>query len=146
MLPTANCETDVNSFARGCAILSSKLFISSIGVPVAKVHSEIIEMLSYAIREETFVDFIPELLTTTYLGPDPEALTFSENTVIKAGRSDSINTWVIALSVVGFSIVLLLLVSLCSVYGCCHDRKSKLSELSEGQILDPGLVTYHCAT
>ena len=133
--------------------MSSKLFVSSIGVPISKVHSDIIEMLSYAIREETFVDFIPELLTTTFLGPDPEALTLdSENAVINTGRSDSINAWVIALSVVGFSIVLLLLVSLCSVYGRCHHRKPKLTELSEdehGHMNNDAarLVTYRdCAT
>jgi hypothetical protein len=107
-------------------------------------------MLSYAIREETFVDFIPELLTTTFLGPDPEALTLdSEKTVINTGRSDSINAWVIAL--VGFSIVLLLLVSLCSVYGRCHHRKPILTELSEDEYghmnNDARLVTYRdCAT
>ena len=143
----------MNSFARGCEILSSKLVVSSIGVPISKVHSDIIEMLSYAIREETFVDFIPELLTTTFLGPDPEALTLdSENAVINTGRSDSINAWVIALSVVGFSIVLLLLVSLCSVYGRCHHRKPILTELSEdehGHMNNDAarLVTYRdCAT
>lgn len=142
----------MNSFARGCAILSSKLFVSSIGVPISKVHSDIIEMLSYAIREETFVDFIPELLTTTFLGPDPEALTLdSEIIAINTGRSDSINAWVIALSVLGFSIVLLLLVSLYSVYCRCHHRKPILTELSEDEYghmnNDARLVTYRdCAT
>jgi hypothetical protein len=106
--------------------------VSSIGVPVAKVHSDIIEILSYAIREETFVDFIPELLTTTFLGPDPHALTF-ENTVINTERSDIINPWLIVLYAVGFSIVLLLFVLICSLYGRCHHRKPKLSELSEDE-------------
>ena len=135
MLP-ANCDPEVNSFARGCAILSTKLFVSSVGVPISKVYSDIIGMLSYAIREETFVDFIPELLATSFLGPDPQAPTLvlaSENAIINAGRRDVINTWVIALSVVGCSIVLLLFVSMCSVYGRCRHRKPKLRELSEDE-------------
>jgi hypothetical protein len=77
---TANCDPVTSSQAQGCAILNTKLLVTSIGVPISKVHTDILTLLSDAFRENIFLEFIPELLAASYLGPDPEALILSAET------------------------------------------------------------------
>lgn len=68
-------------------MLDTKLLVTSVGVPVSKVHSDVLMLLNDAFKEGLFVDIIPDLILTNYLGPDPEefrlqleAMTLSSNT------------------------------------------------------------------
>lgn len=111
----SKCDPGMNSFARGCAILSTKLLVTSIGMPVSKVHSDVLDVLSYALRDKSFVDFIPELSSISFLGPDPESLKLtvsaSENAIKNAGSDMTTRTWVVSLSA-SCSMLLLLFVSM----------------------------------
>jgi hypothetical protein len=95
---TASCDPE-SSQARRCAILNTKLLVTSIGVPNSKVHTDILNLLSAAFREKIFIEFVPELLTTSYLGPDPEALTLpSEAEVVVNAESRASKTLVVMFS------------------------------------------------
>jgi hypothetical protein len=68
---TAKCDPTIVD-AKGCAIKSTKLLVTSVGVPVNKVHSDVLMLLNDAFKEGAFVEIIPELILTAYVGPDPE--------------------------------------------------------------------------
>jgi len=76
---TSMSECDpISSQAQGCVVLNTKLLVTSSGdTPVSEVHHDVLAVLSDAFREDTFTEFIPELIDTSYLGPDPEAVTLS---------------------------------------------------------------------
>lgn len=66
------------SQAQGCAILYSKLLVTSVGpAPTQEVHRDVLMVLEDAFKEGAFTEFIPELVTTSYLGPDIDAATLS---------------------------------------------------------------------
>lgn len=109
-----NCDPRTATHAQGCEILNSKLLVTSIGVSISKIHSDIITVLSDAFRENIFIEFIPELLDTFFLGPDPEAMTLSASAADADDSADAdnsgsatIKTWVVALSI-GCSMLILM--------------------------------------
>lgn len=53
-------------------MLSTKLLVTSVGIPVNTVHRDVLLLLNDAFREGAFVAIIPELILTAYVGPDPE--------------------------------------------------------------------------
>ncbi len=85
--------------------------MTSVGVPISTVHDDILTILSDAFRENIFLEFIPELLATSYLGPDPDAVLLSaeaEDVVddVESGASKSL---IVAFSV-GCALLLLKLI------------------------------------
>jgi len=75
---TTTCDP-LSPQAEGCAVLTTHLLVTTAGgaVPVPKMHNVILTVIVDAFSENIFAEFIPELLSTSYLGPDPGALTFS---------------------------------------------------------------------
>lgn len=57
--------------------MKTRFFVASAGVPSWKIHRDVLLVLERALGGSTFGEFIPELVTTSYLGPDPDALTVS---------------------------------------------------------------------
>lgn len=53
-------------------MLSTKILITSVGVPVNKVHRDVLMLLNDAFKEGAFVGLIPDLILTAYVGPDLE--------------------------------------------------------------------------
>lgn len=53
-------------------MLSTKILVTSVGVPVNKVHRDVLMLLHDAFKEGAFVGLIPELILTAYVGPDLE--------------------------------------------------------------------------
>jgi hypothetical protein len=141
---SANCDPRTTSQVQGCAILNTKLLVSSIGAPISKVHSDILSVLSGAFRDNSFVYIIPELLDTSFLGPDPEALTLSASKADAInGGSEVVKTWVVALSI-GCSMLILIIVSMYIAF-LLRSKQQKLKQMSRvelDQTLDGALVTY----
>jgi hypothetical protein len=113
---SAECDP-TSSQAEGCAVLNTKLLITSIGMPPQKMHHDILLILANAFKENVFIEFIPELITAVYLGPDPDILVSSaaggtEETHIESGKDDvSSKTTVIILFAIGCSVLLLNIVA-----------------------------------
>ena len=103
---TANCEPE-SSQAQVCAILNTKLLVTSIGVPNAKVHTDVLKLLSDAFREEIFLEFMPELLTASYLGPDPEALILSSEAEDAVNAESGASKTLVAVFSLGCALLLL---------------------------------------
>eukprot|EP00985_Skeletonema_marinoi_P028923 scaffold26306_cov116-Skeletonema_marinoi.AAC.1 len=98
--------------AKGCAVLSTKILVTSVGVPTSVVHRDVLMLLNDAFKEGAFVGIIPELILTAYVGPDPEeyqlqAQPATSSTSIQEGESQS--SRVIALS---FSLTVILIAGL----------------------------------
>lgn len=98
-------------------MLNSKLLVSSTGAPISEVHHDILMVVSDAFREHVFLEFIPELVGTAYLGPDPDALMLSaketDDTNVESGSGSS-NTVTIIISVC--CAVLLVAVIACAAF------------------------------
>lgn len=80
-------------------------------MPISTVHADILTILSDAFREKIFLEFIPELSATSYLGPDPDAVVLSADAEdvmddVKTGASKSL---IVAFSV-GCALLLLKLI------------------------------------
>lgn len=56
--------------AQGCAVLSTKLLVTTKNTAVSDVHNDILTVLMEAMNNDTFVSLLPELMFTSYLGPD----------------------------------------------------------------------------
>ena len=87
--------------------MNTKLLVTSIGVPNSKVHTDILKLLSDAFREEIFLEFIPELLTASYLGPDPEALILSLETEDAVNAESGASKTLVVLFSLGCAMLLL---------------------------------------
>ena len=98
-------------------MLNTKLLITSIGMPPQKMHHDILLILADAFKENVFIEFIPELITAVYLGPDPDILVSSAaggtvETNIESEKDDvSSKTTVIILFAIGCSVLLLNIVA-----------------------------------
>ena len=93
-------------------MLSTKILVTSVGVPTSVVHRDVLMLLNDAFKEGAFVGIIPELILTAYVGPDPEeyqlqAQPATSSTSIQEGESQS--SRVIALS---FSLTVILIAGL----------------------------------
>ena len=65
---TGECDPTLSD-AKGCKVWSTRLVISSIGLPVSDVHHEILHLISVALDNGTFVESVPDVIKTIYLGP-----------------------------------------------------------------------------
>ena len=99
-------------------MLNTKLLVTSVGVPLNKVHSDVLMLLNDAFEEGAFVDIIPELLVTSYLGPDPEEFQLKSETIASSpppsnSEGGSKSSRVIAVS---FSIAVVVLAGLVACF------------------------------
>jgi hypothetical protein len=105
----ADCDLIMSSQAKSCAILNTKLLVTSTSASVSEVHRTILLALANALDENKLNESIPNLTATSYIGPDPESLTLSaslaNNMIESRGAS---TTSVIAISI-GCSFLLLIL-------------------------------------
>ena len=67
--------------------MSTKIIVTSVGVPVNRVHHDILMLLNEAFREGAFVAIIPELILTSYVGPDLEEYQLQAQTVLLSTSS-----------------------------------------------------------
>jgi len=65
---TSECDPTLSD-AKGCKVWSTRLVISSIELLVSDVHHEILHLISNALNNGTFVESVPDLIKTVYLGP-----------------------------------------------------------------------------
>lgn len=87
--------------AKGCAVLSTKLLVTLVGVPVNTVHRDVLLLLNDAFKEGAFVSIIPELILTAYVGPDVSQYESQVPSVMSSTGSPeggSLSSRVIALS------------------------------------------------
>ncbi len=118
------------SRAKSCAILNTKLLVTSAGRSKSEVHRTILLALTNALNQSKFIESIPNLTTTSYLGPDPESMTLSSESLVAGmgvagGRTTAS---VIAISI-GCSL-LLLISALCLIFR----RISTHEEKEDGSI------------
>jgi len=65
---TSDCDPTLSD-ANGCTVWSTRLVITSMGLPVPDVHHEMLHLISVALNSGTFVENVPDLIKTVYLGP-----------------------------------------------------------------------------
>ena len=70
---TSDCDPTLSD-AKGCTVWSTRLLITSIGLPASNVHHEILNLISNALNNGTFVENVPDLIKTVYLGPQLDSL------------------------------------------------------------------------
>ena len=113
---TAKCDP-LSPQARGCTILTSKLIITSIFAPVQEFHRDILALLAESMKEHIFNEFIPEIQTISFLGPDPEVVMMYVSQELEVAkpevRKSSVKTIPIALATFGCLALGLLLLSVC---------------------------------
>mmetsp|Transcript_22807 Transcript_22807/g.40886 ORF Transcript_22807/g.40886 Transcript_22807/m.40886 type:complete len:162 (-) Transcript_22807:57-542(-) len=64
---------DPRVISQGCAVWNTRLVIASVGLSVSEVHRDTLIALSNSLNNGTFVEYVPDLISTTYLGPQPDA-------------------------------------------------------------------------
>ena len=106
----------MSSRAKSCAILNTKLLVTSAGASKSEVHHTILLALTNALNQSKFIESIPNLTATSYLGPDPESLTLSSASIATGMRmaGGTSTASVIAISI-GCSLILLV-AALCLVF------------------------------
>eukprot|EP00970_Alexandrium_tamarense_P009421 scaffold1880_cov207-Alexandrium_tamarense.AAC.3 len=70
---TITCDP-ISAQAQGCSIFNTRMLVTSVGVPIHNVRNKILAVLADALNNGTFVEYIPEIVTTAYLGPEVEAV------------------------------------------------------------------------
>ena len=69
----SDCDP-VTSEAGGCAVLSTTLYVTTLaGADGPRVHRDVLTVLDDALRGDAFIGTVPDVVVTSYLGPDPEA-------------------------------------------------------------------------
>ena len=91
-------------------MLETELLVTTTSdIPVLEVHRDILKTLEAAFDENLFAELIPEVVTTSYLGPEPDSLDLvllqAEKGAAESGSSSS-NTVAV---IVSFVCVMLLL-------------------------------------
>ena len=134
-------------------MLSTKVLVTSVGVPINKVHSDVLMLLNDAFQQGAFVDIIPELLVTSYLGPDPEEFveTVLPPSNTEGGTKNSSRT--IAVS---FSIVVVVLAGLVACFSfplarrelfksvaCCKRRSRQTHDVEESALIEDRSIDDH---
>jgi len=97
----ATCDP-TSAQALGCVVLNTKVLVTSMGVSVSDIHRDILAVLKDAFEENILVEYTPEILTTSYVGPDPDAMNLpgAENEqMTDIGRGSSKKTLAILISV-----------------------------------------------
>ena len=106
----ADCDQIMmSSQAKSCAVMNTKLLVTSTSASVSEVHRTVLLALANSLNGNKMDESIPNLTATSYIGPDPESLTLSaslaNNMIESRGAS---TTPVIAISI-GCSFLLLIL-------------------------------------
>ena len=97
------------------------------GVPKSQVHRDILTVLEDAFKENVFTELIPEIVTTSYLGPNPEAVTFEKTVEVQGSESGtSMKTLAVAIFSLGSALILLKLVA-CSAFPATTTKKKRES-------------------
>ena len=70
----------VAPFSTGCAIWRTRIVITSLGLPVSEVRHDTLLSLLKSLNNGTFafVKYMPDIISTTYLGPHPDAWTIAK--------------------------------------------------------------------
>ena len=96
-------------------------------VPKSQVHRDILTVLEDAFKENVFTELIPEIVTTSYLGPNPEAVTFEKTVEVQGSESGtSMKTLAVAIFSLGSALILLKLVA-CSAFPATTTKKKRES-------------------
>ena len=93
-------------------MLSTKLLVTSVGVPVNKVHRDVLMLMNDAFKEGAFVGIIPELILTAYIGPDLEEYQLQAPSIMSPTRNqegESQSSRVVALT---FSLTVIVIAGL----------------------------------
>ena len=135
-------------------MLSTKLLVTSVGVPINKVHSDVLMLLNDAFQEGAFVDIIPELLVTSYLGPDPEEFVV-ETVALPPSNSEGGTKKSSRTIAVSFSIVVVVLAGLVACFSfplarqelfksvaCCKGR-SRQTHVEESALIEDRSIDDH---
>jgi len=61
--------------SHGCAVWHTRILITSVGLSMADVQYDTLILLSNYLNNGTFIQDIPDVISTTYLGPNPDAQT-----------------------------------------------------------------------
>jgi hypothetical protein len=138
-------------------MLSTKLLVTSVGVPINKIHSDVLMLLNGAFQQGAFVDIIPELLVTTYLGPDPEELVV-ETVALPPSNSEGGTKKSSRTIAVSFSIAVVVLAGLVlacfsfplarqelfkSVFACCKRRYRQTHDVEESALIEDRSIDDH---
>jgi len=110
----ANTEVwSCDPYEQGCGVLNTKLLITSSGLSTSDVHRDILSVLQEAFKEGVFTEFIPELITTSYLGPEFEVFSFveSEETINEESNAAGIIFRVSCAFLILFGVSVLVLVA-----------------------------------
>ena len=103
----------MSPLVNSCSVLDTKFVITSLGIERSEVRRGILLILTKAFEENALIEFVPELLMVTYLGPNPDALVAAGST----GADDNSTTGSSTLLAVLFSVccvVLLLQLIICA--------------------------------
>jgi len=77
---TAKCDPTLSQ-AKGCVMLETELLVTTIDSTSTseEVHHNILHSLQDAFKKNVFTEFMPELITTSYLGPEPDVSMLSSS-------------------------------------------------------------------
>ncbi len=136
-------------------MLSTKLLVTSVGVPINKVHSDVLMLLNDAFQEGAFVDIIPELLVTSYLGPDPEEFVV-ETVALPPSNSEGGTKKSSRTIAVSFSIAVVVLAGLVACFSfplarrelfksfaCCKRRSRHTHDVEESALIEDRSIDDH---
>ena len=90
-------------------MLKTQLLVTTTSdIPMLEVHRDILKTLEAAFEENLFAEHIPEVVTTSYLGPEPDSLDLVLEAEKGAAESGSSSSNTVAV-IVSFVCVMLLL-------------------------------------
>ncbi|KAL9187715.1 hypothetical protein ACHAXT_006093 [Thalassiosira profunda] len=102
---TAQCEPMAPK-AKGCAVLTSKLLVTSTGEPIVEVHQNVLLVLAEAFQQNIFLEVVPELIASDFLGPSLDSVTLSLTSQGAETGSGSSTTVAVLFSVVCVALIL----------------------------------------
>jgi len=138
----ANTEVwSCDPYEQGCGVLNTKLLITSSGLATSHVHRDILSVLQESFKEGMFTEFIPELTTTSYLGPEPEVFSFieSEETINEESNAAGIIFRVSCAFLILFGVSVLVLVA--SMVKCPGKLPDKVIMLLNGNKYFNAIIT-----
>lgn len=90
-------------------MLETELLVTTTSdIPILEVHRDILKTLEDAFEENLFAEHIPEVVTTSYLGPEPDSLDLVLEAEKGAAESSSSSSNTVAV-IVSFVCVMMLL-------------------------------------
>jgi len=128
-------------YESGCAVLNTKLLVTSSGLATSNAHRDILSVLQEAFKESVFTEFIPELTTTLYLGPEPVVFSFveSEETINEGSNAAGIIFRVSCAFLILFGVSVLVLVA--SMAKCPSKLPNKVISLLKRSKYTNAIIT-----